>query len=162
MAAKRVERRTNDKRHNRQGKERHSKQDDGRGATGKQQEEGGRRYRNGVSTSAISFGPVDYGCAWSAAGQHAQAASLIAFCWSAGHDPVRIPQIQDSPGRKRCNVCRPRDACLHSIRRLRDCIAAWMSEVIKLPIPMIIARSPARSGVDDDRLTSSSPSVVES
>lgn len=32
-----------------------------------------------------------------AAGQHAQAALLSCICWSAGHDPARIPQIQDPP-----------------------------------------------------------------
>jgi hypothetical protein len=83
---------------------------------------------------------------------------LNCICWSAGHDPARIPQIQDPPTKA---VQRANPVVLAYIRFV-DCIAAWMSEVIILPIPMIIARRPARSGVDDDLLTLSPPSVVES
>lgn len=86
---------------------------------------GGRtKISNGVSTSAISFGPVDYGCAWSASGQQVNTHKQrrrVAFVGQPGMI-LRESRRSKIHQEKRCKVCQPRGACLHSIRRLHNCV----------------------------------------
>lgn len=136
MAAKRVECRTNDdKRHNRQGRERHSKHNDGRGATGSSR----RREDEGIERCInLSYQLRARRTRLCMVGSRSTRTNSVCdcICWSAGHDPARIPQIQDPPIIKAVQCA---NSVVLAYIRHDNCIAAWMSEVIILPIPMIIA-----------------------